>query len=122
MASSDEDEHQSNAGQKFSKDVLAVLDQFYVGGMTGWHCRDIELAIAGTGLSLSQVKVREYITTRFWLPGVGNMLQYATIFQTQSLYTGGGGGGGCHNPPLNKLMICIDSLKITLSKDLHFHL
>ena len=118
MASSDEDEHQSNAGQKFSKDVLAVLDQFYVGGMTGWgmdHCRDIELAIAGTGLSLSQVKVREYITTRFWLPGVGNMLQYAAIFQTQSPYTGGGG----HNPPLNKLMICIDSLKITLSKDLH---
>ena len=45
MASSDEDEHQSNAGQKLSKDVLAVLDQFYVGGMTGWgmdHCRDIE--------------------------------------------------------------------------------
>ena len=33
MASSDEDEHQSNAGQKFSKDVLAVLDQFYVGGI-----------------------------------------------------------------------------------------
>ena len=50
MASSDEDEHQSNAGQKFFKDVLAVLDQCYVGGMTGWgmdHCRDIELAIAG---------------------------------------------------------------------------
>ena len=48
MASSDEDEHQSNAGQKFSKDILAVLDQFYVGGMTGWgmdHCRDIELAV-----------------------------------------------------------------------------
>ena len=27
---SDEDEHQSNAGEKFSKDVLAILDQFYV--------------------------------------------------------------------------------------------
>ena len=90
MASSDEDEHQSNAGQKFSKDVLAVLDQFYVGGMTGWgmdHCRDIELAIAGTGLSLSQVKVREYITTRFWLPGVGNMLQY---FRHKARTQGGG--------------------------------
>ena len=72
---------------------MAVLDLFNVGGMTGWgmdHCRDIELASAGTGLSLSQVKVREYIIiTRFWLPGVGNMLQYAAIFQTQSTREGG---------------------------------
>jgi len=48
-----------NTGQKLSKDVLAVLDEFYVGGD---HCRDIELAIASTCLSsLSQVKVRKYI-------------------------------------------------------------
>ena len=35
---------------------------------------DIELAIASTGLSLSQVTVREYNNI---LPGVGNMLQYS---------------------------------------------
>ncbi len=50
-------ENEQNTNQKF----LAVLKQLYVGGMTGWgndHCRDIELAIVSTGLSLSQVKVR----------------------------------------------------------------
>jgi len=57
-------ENEQNTGQKFSKEVLAVLEQLYVGGMTGWgndHCRDIELAIVNTGLSLSQVKVRSYV-------------------------------------------------------------
>ena len=94
MASSDEHEHQSNAGQKFSKDVLAVLDQFYVGGTTGWgmdHCH-IELAIAGTGLSITSQGKRIYNNNIL----VTRCGKYAAIFQTQS-----------HNPPLNKLMICI---------------
>ncbi len=41
-------------GQKFSKEVLAVLDQLYAGGLTGWgkdHCEDLDLAIA----SISQM-------------------------------------------------------------------
>ena len=96
MASSDEDEHQSNAGQKFSKDVLAVLYQFYVGGMTGWgmdHCRNIEVAIAGTGLSLSQVKGKRIYNNKILVTRCGKYAAICcNISDTKPVHRGGGEG------------------------------
>ena len=47
---------------------------------------DIELAIASTGLSLSQVKIREYIANNI-LAGVGNMLQYSICKDAKMVHT-----------------------------------
>ena len=44
----------------FPEEVATVLESLYIRGMTGWgkrHSRDIESAIASTGLQLTQVKV-----------------------------------------------------------------
>ncbi len=35
-------ENEQNTNQKFSKEVLAVLEQLYVGGMTGWGMITVE--------------------------------------------------------------------------------
>ena len=46
--------------RKFSSEQSCYLEKLYLNGMTGWgkdHAAEVELAVAGTGLSLSQIKV-----------------------------------------------------------------
>ena len=48
------------SGKPFPKDVTEKLEALYRRGMTGWgkaHESDINLAIASTGLKLTQIKV-----------------------------------------------------------------
>ncbi len=50
----------STAIRKFSDEQRCYLEKLYQNGMTGWgkdHAAEVELAVAGTGLSLSQIKV-----------------------------------------------------------------
>ncbi len=67
----------SESCQKFSKEVLFILEKLYCGGMDGWgadHSDDISVAINSTGLTISQVKVSgKYIDCKCeWLVGVFN--------------------------------------------------
>lgn len=55
-----EHNHAHESGRPFPKDVTEKLEALYQRGMNGWgkaHESEIGLAMASTGLKLSQIKV-----------------------------------------------------------------